>query len=397
MKPGMFPLRAGAMSHSRTPGFAMLAFWAWRDISLRRWAWASAIALTFFAAHVAGVLPGALALVGPPRAGWSVVKTFGLAVIYLVVAYCFLVGIGMAEVGTRERLPPVRRYIAAAVVACVGASLAIVVLYILVPSIGPQPEGWDLSRDRHRLFGWFVWCLANFGLCGSLALAVYVRLRSARLAREAFNAAEMDRVSATREVLASRLAAMQARVEPGFLLGTLAQVEALYDRDPQAGDRMLDSLIAYLRAALPQLRTQTSTLKQETQLAESYLRIMQIRMGSRLDVRVDIRGDLGDCEFPPMMLLPLVEDALRDGLEPLPHGGTIAIAADVAGDRLRVRVSDDGLPRVATPSNDAAVSALHERLQGLYGSTASLTLSANVPQGVVAVIEVPLETARDPR
>ena len=184
---------------------------------------------------------------------------------------------------------------------------------------------------------------------------------------------------------------------PAFLLGTLAQVEALYERDPQAGDRMLDSLIAYLHAALPQLRSQRSTLKQEVQLAESYLSIMQIRMGSRLDFRIDVHPDLGDCDFPPMMLLPLTEDALRNGLEPLPHGGTIAITADVDGDRLRVRVSDDGLPRAAAANDGLAIATLHERLRGLYGTTARLEVTANAPQGVIATIEVPLDTTRNHR
>jgi LytS/YehU family sensor histidine kinase len=242
-----------------------------------------------------------------------------------------------------------------------------------------------------------VWLGANFGLIGGLALAVYVRFRSARSAREAFNAVEMERVSASREVLASRLAAMQARVEPAFLLGTLAHVEALYERDAQAGDRMLDGLIAYLRAALPQLRSQRSTLKAEVQLAESYLRIMQIRMGSRLDLRVDVQPDLGDCDFPPMMLLPLIEDALRNGLEPLPHGGAIAITADAESGRVRVRVADDGLPRSAAPNDGFAPATLHERLRGLYGTAARLELTANSPQGVIAAIEVPLATARNHR
>jgi LytS/YehU family sensor histidine kinase len=242
-----------------------------------------------------------------------------------------------------------------------------------------------------------VWLAANYGLNGGLALAVYVRFRSARFAREAFNAAEMERVSASREVLASRLAEMQARVEPEFLLGTLAQVEALYERDAHAGDRMLDALIVYLHAALPQLRSQRSTLKAEVQLAESYLRIMQIRMGSRLNLRVAVQPDLGDCDFPPMMLLPLIEDALRNGLEPLPHGGTIAITADAESDRIRVRVADDGLPRLASANDGSAIATLHERLHGLYGAAARLELTTNSPQGVIAAIEVPLETARDHR
>jgi LytS/YehU family sensor histidine kinase len=110
-----------------------------------------------------------------------------------------------------------------------------------------------------------------------------------------------------------------------------------------------------------------------------------------------VRSDLGDFDFPPMMLLPLVEDALRNGLEPWPHGGTIAITADSVGDRLRVRISDDGLPRSAAAKDGPAIDTLHERLRGLYGSTARLEVTPNAPQGVIATIEVPLADARNHR
>ncbi len=321
----------------------------------------------------------------------------GLTVTYLVAAYCFLLAVSIAEVGDSSRLPPVRRYVAAGLAACGAAILIENMLYALVPGFAPQTGGRIGVLDPQQLLGRVVWSAANFGLTGGFALAVYVRFRSAQRAREAFNAAELERVGASRDVLASRLAAMQARVEPRFLLGTLAQVEALYERDPRAGDRMLDSLIAYLHAALPQLRSQRSTLKAEAQLAESYLRVVQIRMGSRLDYRVDVQPRLHDCDFPPMVLLPLIDDALRNGLESLPHGGTITITAEMIGDRLRVQVSDDGLPRTEATDDDLALTTLQERLQGLYGATASLELAANAPHGVIATIEVPLETARDHR
>jgi hypothetical protein len=324
-------------------------------------------------------------------------NSVGLAVVFLAAAYCFLLAVSIAEYGTWHRLPPGRRYVAAGLAACGAAILIEVTLYMLVPSLEPKLGTLPLVLDTQRLLGRIVWSAANFGLSGGLALAVYVRFRSARLAREAFNAAELERVGASREVLASRLAAMQARVEPRFLLGTLAQVEALYDCDPQAGDRMLDGLIAYLHAALPQLRSQRSTLKEEVQLAESYLRIVQIRMGSRLAYRFDVGFELGDRDFPPMMLLPLIDDALRSGLEPLPHGGKIAITAGGDGNHLRVRVADDGLERNVVLDDGSAIATLHERLRGLYGATASLELTANAPHGVIATIEVPLGTARDHR
>ena len=267
-------------------------------------------------------------------------------------------------------------------------------MFLLVPSFAPR-RGW--GSETNLVIGFAVWSAANVGLIGGLVLAVYARFQSARSAREAFNSAELERVGATREVLTSRLAAMQAQVEPQFLLGTLAQVEALYERYPQAGDRMLDGLIAYLRVALPQLPSARSTVARETQLAESYLRIVQLRMGSRLAYTVDVQSGVGENDFPPMLLLPLIDDALRSGLEPLPHGGTIAISAGAKGNRVRVLVADDGLSRLASSAQGIGMALLHDRLRGLYGDRAHLDLEANAQQGVIATIEVPLETARNHR
>jgi hypothetical protein len=386
------------MLRDDAPRFLIVALRAWRGITLRQWTWTTAIALLLFLAHAVGVLPAVLyatSPIEPARVGWSMAEFAGLMVTYLTTAYCFLLAVSIAEYGAWNRMPPRSRYVAAGLAALSIAILLEVTLY--VPGRGLQPTDVPLVLNTQQVLHNIVWLAANFALNGGLALAVYVRFRSARLAREAFNSAELERLGASREVLASRLAAMQARVEPGFLLGTLAQVEALYERDPQAGDRMLDGLIAYLHAALPQLRGQRSTLKDEVQLAESYIRVMQIRMGSRLDLRIDVHPGLADCDFPPMMLLPLTEDALRNGLEPWPHGGTIAIIADVEGDRLRVRVSDDGSPRSVAANDGHAIDTLRERLRSLYGTAACLEITANAPQGVIAAIEVPLDAARNHR
>jgi hypothetical protein len=389
------------MSFGEMPRFLMVALRAWRGTTLRQWLWTTAIALLLLLGNMAGLLPPLLnavpPVIGPSLPGWSIAKSVGAAVVFLAAAYCFLLAVSIAEYDARHRLPPAHRYFAAGLAACGAAILIEIALYALVPGFAPRTGGWTLVLDTRQLLGRIVWSAATFGLSGGLAVAVYVRFRLARLAREAFNAAELERVAASREVLASRLAAMQARVEPRFLLGTLAQVETLYERDPQAGDRMLDGLIAYLRAALPQLRSPRSTLKQEVQLAESYLAIMRIRMGSRLECRIDVRPELGDTDFPPMVLLPLIDDALRNGLEPLPQGGTIAITADVDGDCIRVRIADDGLPRPPASSDDSGMATLHDRLSGIYGNTACLELTANAPQGVIATIKVSLETARHHR
>jgi LytS/YehU family sensor histidine kinase len=90
-----------------------------------------------------------------------------------------------------------------------------------------------------------------------------------------------------------------------------------------------------------------------------------------------------------MVLLPLIDDALRNGLEPLPLGGAIVLRADVAGRQVRVCIVDDGLPRVEAADDASVTATLRERLYGLYGDAASLELTTNLPQGTVATIEVP--------
>ena len=393
----MLPSGAGAMSSGGAARGLMIALRAWRSITWRRGVWTTAIALTLLLANTVGLLPALLGAVpvGGTSTSWNIEKSVGGAVVFLAAAYCFLLAVGIAEHGARRRLPSVWRYVVAGLAACGAAILIEMTLYTLFPRIAPTAGGRDLLLHGEKLLQRIVWSAATFGLSGGLALAVYVRFRAARFAREAFNAANLERVTASREVLATRLAAMQARVEPSFLLGTLAQVEALYERDPHAGARMLDGFIAYLHAALPQLRSQRSTLQQELHLAETYLRVMQIRMGPRLDFRVAVRPEPGDFDFPPMVLLPLIDDALRNGLEPLPHGGTIAVTAEIDGNRLRVRVTDDGPSRPAAVDDGLSTTAIQERLHGLYGNAASLRLISNAPKGAVVVVEVPLEPARN--
>jgi len=360
---------------------------AWRSIGLRRWAWTTGIALVLLIANAMGTITSVL---GMDRATWGMGAWGAAEVVARVIggvlgAYFFLLALTIAEIGVPNSQRRWRRYCVATLAATIAAASLDTTLIAILPSFGM--DGWHHAP-------WFIWFATSWALGGGLAVAVYARFQAARNAREVFQAAELERVAASREALASRLAAMQAQVEPEFLLGTLAQVEALYACDRIAGACMLDGLIAYLRAALPQLRSEGSTLDREVRLADSYLRVVKLRMGSRLDFAIDVPSELAECAFPPMLLLPLIDDALRNGLEPLPHGGTIAITADADGDRVRVRISDNGLRRTAASNDGFAIGTLHERLQGLYGTTGRLELTANAPHGVIAAIEVPLAAAR---
>jgi hypothetical protein len=157
-------------------------------------------------------------------------------------------------------------------------------------------------------------------------------------------------------------------------------------------------LIAYLRASLPKMRENTSTVGQELELVRSYLNILQMRMGARLQFSISAPPEVLAKSFPPMMLPSLVENAIKHGLEPLREGGNIDVVveqmAGVVGERIVVRVMDTGKGLSDAPTQSGGgvgLSNIRERLAGIYGGTARFSIASNDPKGVVATIDIPTE------
>jgi hypothetical protein len=203
--------------------------------------------------------------------------------------------------------------------------------------------------------------------------------------------AEAERHQLEKNVLEARLALMQAQVEPHFLFNTLANVQHLVETDAAAAARMLASLIKYLRAALPQMREATTTLGREVDMAMAFLDIHRVRMGSRLDFAIEVPESLKTRPFPPMMLISLVENAIKHGVDPCCESGCITIRAREEGGRLRVSVSDTGEGIKPKKGGGVGLSNIRERLKALYGGSARLVLEENAPRGVVASIELPAQ------
>jgi LytS/YehU family sensor histidine kinase len=155
---------------------------------------------------------------------------------------------------------------------------------------------------------------------------------------------------------------------------------------------MLGHLLAYLRAALPQLRSDSTTLGQEAELAGAYLSIMQMRMGTRLSFVIDVPPELGAHRFPPMLLMSVVENAVKHGLEPTAAGGTIRIEAHRNDDRLVVVVVDDGRGLADKVGNGVGLTNLRGRLRALYADSGRFTLEEAPPHGARATIEIPFDT-----
>src|SRR6187402_1218133 len=125
---------------------------------------------------------------------------------------------------------------------------------------------------------------------------------------------------AERETTLANLRALQAQIEPHFLFNTLANVVSLVDSDPAAAKGMLESFNRFLRASLAATRTESTTLGEDAQLIAAYLEVLQVRMGRRLAWRIDVPVELAGFALPPMLLQPLVENAIRHGLEPKVEG-----------------------------------------------------------------------------
>ncbi len=215
------------------------------------------------------------------------------------------------------------------------------------------------------------------------------------------SAAEVaERESLKRQVSEAKMQMMQAQVEPHFLFNTLASIDHLIETDPARASTMQKNLIAYLRAALPQMRENATDLGRETDLVRAYLEILKVRMEERLQVTFDVPNGLRSADFPPMMLQSLVENAIKHGLEPKAEGGGLRVAAEIVHGDLQVSVTDTGLgfnPGGApTSGTGVGLANIRERLKLLYGDRASLVIEANQLDGAAggtrATIVVPYQS-----
>ena len=254
----------------------------------------------------------------------------------------------------------------------------------------------EVKSYQKKSSAWFVnfVLLLVFGLFGMKAL-MGGKVRAEEKAKEANAVAEKEAL--LRQVSEAQMHMMQAQVEPHFLFNTLASVEYLIETDPPRAAAMQRSLISYLRAVLPQMRENavTTNLGREADMVKSYLDLLKMRMEERLEIDFIMPDGLRSAAFPPMMLQSLVENAIKHGLEGKAEGGTLQFRAEVAHNKLRVTVSDNGLGFGAKPSNGTGLGLqnIRERLKLIYKEKGQLIITPNQPTGVCVTIEIPYKLA----
>ena len=234
---------------------------------------------------------------------------------------------------------------------------------------------------------WPVAAMVTLGVTLVVSYFFYARERVALSLKEA--------EAARRLAAESQLRLLQAQLEPHMLFNTLANLRVLIQMDAVMAQAMLDSLISFLRATLSASRQHAHPLADEFDRVADYLALMQVRMGARLRVHLDLPDDLRACPVPPLLLQPLVENAIQHGLEPKLDGGDLRVEARRNGAMLQVTVLDTGLGRTAgeaassSPGTGFGLQQVRERLAVTWGDAASLQLADRSEGGMVVTLTCP--------
>jgi LytS/YehU family sensor histidine kinase len=228
--------------------------------------------------------------------------------------------------------------------------------------------------------------LVGIVLAGILVGVSRMRLREVTQ-RAARLQAEAGQERLARQGVQAELKLLQAQVEPHFLFNTLANVRHLVQSGSPDALTMLDHLIHYLRTALPELRSESSTLGREAELARAYLEIIRMRMGGGLEIGVDVPESLANEPFPPLMLMTLVENAIKHGVAPKGQG-RVTLRASFSQGGLRVTVTDDGRGLAEPIGQGVGLANIRERLRALHGDKARFDLVSGEGGGTVATIEL---------
>lgn len=197
-------------------------------------------------------------------------------------------------------------------------------------------------------------------------------------------------VEASKAQVVAQLGLLQAQIEPHFLFNTLAHVQSAIDQDPALGKVMLENLIRYLRGTLTRSRLASYTVLEEQELIDALLAIAAIRLGKRLSYTVRLSPLVRAARLPPLLLQPLVENAIKHGIEPAIDGGEILVSGEIDGEFLTLRVADTGVGVTTGSPEGVGLANVRERLASLYGHAGRLRVERNSPRGTVAELRLPL-------
>ena len=286
-----------------------------------------------------------------------------------------------AEVATR-RWPEMQRIRALVAAVVVGALIYTFIRWgvrYLHNTIGDPSRYWEHAVNHMG---------RGLTVGGALTVLLWLTTRE-REAAQALHRVRLAHVEIERQVTEARLQLLQAQIEPHFLFNSLASVKRLYEKEPAKGRQLLRNLREYLHVASPKGRPGDARLGDEVDLAIAFLAIFQLRMGDRLQVRVDVPPEVRRAVLPPLLLGTLVENAIKHGIAPRASGGTVAVTARRLGPLLELAVRDDGVGFRSDWGPGIGLANSRARLQTLYPEVGTLDLVESAGGGVRAVVRIP--------
>lgn len=202
---------------------------------------------------------------------------------------------------------------------------------------------------------------------------------------------QLVRMEREKELTEAQFKLFQAQIEPHFLFNTLANVGSLIEPAPLRAKGMLDSLNQYLRVSLKRTRDEETNLGQELELLEAYLSILKQRMQERMDYRIICDNSLHSMSLPALLIQPLVENAIKHGLEPKLEGGHIELRIEEDKKGLLIKVRDDGIGLRGQMRHGVGLNNVYQRVKNLYGDDARFEVASNELGGVTSLIFIPTQ------
>ena len=323
------------------------------------------------------------------------VSWFVLTPVLVRVAAMFPLPGGQRVPGTAHRGRQLVAPLSAALaVTCVQLVATGAVYWFTTSSrVGPATS---LPNQIQRFFGnYFLESICTTAAVIGVLLAIdYARaVRDERVVRAKL---EADAAALEASVTKAQLAALAMELNPHFLFNTLTAISGLIAQDRSAEAReVIRRLSELLRRTLEAGANSASTVAREIELLEDYLYIQRTRFGDRLSVTFDVGADANACAIPPMLLQPLVENAVRHGVELNEGQGSVAIRIARTNGQLQMTVADSGagFANGAPAREGVGIANTRARLQRLYASSASLELRNRAEGGAEAVITLPATNA----
>ncbi|MBI5417835.1 histidine kinase [Candidatus Poribacteria bacterium] len=273
------------------------------------------------------------------------------------------------------------------------AILAMIIGIILGITIGSMANGISIITFINEYSTSFIQTIAISLLFSAIIAYIFISRENITIAKAQVLEEKLKNISNEKNILETNIRLLQAQIEPHFLFNTLSTILSLMDSDINKSKIMMEDFTNLLRTSFSKTMDKNTAIYDELEIIKSYINIFKVRMRNRLIFKTNIPDNLMQYHIPSMLIQPLVENAIKHGIEPKIEGGEILIQINTTVDKMHIAVIDTGIGfKIDTKSNGVALNNIKKRLELLYGNNAQLIMEENKPTGVKSIIEIPYET-----